>query len=332
MGRGHLKVIEQVPVSFVRRGGDWSQEGGNNTLIVMGTDRALPDGPATLDDGLGTVESESGNGKGTGTVMIVAGRKDLEGGNPDINSDDTTLYMSQKTDADLNMGLDQIPASYPDGVEPVNFTGPSSIVKADAVRTVFRDSYKLAPEDASSYVHFDNDLLQVKFKDNVFMTVQENNVTIDVNRGKNIIQINDDGTINITSESQVNVKTRTLHVEAQDTIEMSTGQFTLEARSSAKITTPTMTVTTPAGVGKTVMSDAGIDVTPKAQVNGPATVSGPLSAAGGTMKMGPGSMTVQGTANFTGDVKSGAISLQTHKHNIMQIKIGPDSIPTLVPF
>jgi hypothetical protein len=185
MGKGYLKVVEKVPVSFVRRGGDWAQEGGNNTLIVMGTDRVSPDGPATLDDGLGSTESDGG-GTGTGTVMIVAGRQDMAGGNPDINNDDTTLYLSQKTDADTNLGLGDIVDTF-DGA-------PAAILESDNIRLVYRSSTKIAAADASNYLYFDDKKIEIKVSEKSTITIEGEKILIEC--GNSFVTM-DDGKITI---------------------------------------------------------------------------------------------------------------------------------------
>ena len=331
---GYLKVIEDVPVSFTRRSGDWVQEGGNNTLVVLGTDRLIPDGPATFDDGLGSVDSD-GEGEGTGTAMIVVGRKDMEEGNPDVSADDAMLYMSMKTDVDQNMGLTEIPEAHPDGLEPEDFTGPAALLKADALRLMFRESFKMAPEDATSYIYHNNDVIQMKMKDNVFITVQEDNVLIEVMKGDNIIHVKDDGTIDIFSTAEVNVKTKKFSVVADDEITMETAKFTLDASDNATITSPTVQVT--ADQSFTVDSTSGqlvIDAT-GGHLMPNLDVTMMLTAAGKSMKMSGGSMTINGTVTTTGnvvssaDVKAGAISLTSHKHPVAGVKAGPDAVTTL---
>ena len=330
---GYLKVVEEVPVSFTRRSGDWVQEGGNNTMIVLGTDRLTPEGPATFDDGLGSVDSDGG-GEGTGTAMIVVGRKDLEEGNPDITVDDAMLYMSMKTDVDQNLGMQEIPEAHPDGLEPEDFTGPSSLMKADALRLMFRESFKMSPEDTTSYIYHNGDVIQMKMKDNVFITVQEDNVLIEVMKGDNLIHVKDDGTIDIISTAEVNVKTKKFSVEAEDEIAMQTAKFTLDASDSTTITSPTVQVTADQSftvdstAGQLMVDAAGGHVRPNMDV------SMMLTAAGKSMKMAGGSMTIQGTISTTGnvvssgDVKAGAISLTSHKHLVPGAKAGPDTLPT----
>ena len=185
MAKGHLKIIEKVPVSYTRRGGDWAQEGGNNTLLVLGTDRVSPDGPATMDDGLGTVDADGG-GKGTGTVMIVAGRQDLENGDPDLNNDDTTLYLSQKTDADTNLGLGDIVEAF-DGA-------PAAILESDNIRLVYRTSTKIAAADASNYLYFDDKKIEIKVGEKSTITVEGGKILIEL--GNSFI-IADDNKITI---------------------------------------------------------------------------------------------------------------------------------------
>lgn len=158
------KVVEPVPRSFVRRDGDWAQEGGNNTLIVMETDRASP-GPATVDDGLGTVEAPGG-GKGTGAIHLVAGRRSSD---PDMAADDAFVYLSMKTQADDNLKLSANGAT--------NST-PAAIVKSSAVRLVARQNIRIALDGEGSYVFIDADQIEIRLGES-FLRVKPDRVTIE---------------------------------------------------------------------------------------------------------------------------------------------------------
>lgn len=123
-------VQEDVP-GFVRRIGDWFAQGSNNALIFLGTDRAK-NGPASIDDGLGSVKS-AGAGKGTGSALVVVGRKDKDG-NPDFKSDSAYLYLSMNTDGDVNCGST---------MEGDAGKGAYGIMKSDGVRIVGRKTAKI---------------------------------------------------------------------------------------------------------------------------------------------------------------------------------------------
>lgn len=155
------KVVElfpEIPRSFTRRGADWVQEGGNNSIIVLGTDRASF-GPADTDTGLGTVEAPGG-GVGTGCALISVGRKD-EDGNPDFDADDSFLYLAMKTEVDKNMGTDDV----------VSDTGPAPgfLAKSDNVRVVFRDSLKISfeNEERNDYIFMNQDMTKVSFNEDL---------------------------------------------------------------------------------------------------------------------------------------------------------------------
>jgi hypothetical protein len=145
-----LKVIETVPKRFVRRLGDQALEGSNNTLIILGTDRAKR-GPATVDDGLGTVNK---GGKGTGTIHLVAGRNDPEG-NPDFDNDKSFIYISMRTMVDENLGLSMgTPRSDASGI----------IMKSDNIRLVAKSGdVKISMDGGKNYIILDEGkcLLQI---------------------------------------------------------------------------------------------------------------------------------------------------------------------------
>ena len=208
MPKGYLKIIESVPVSFIRRAGDWAQEGGNNALLVLGTDRARSGGPATIDDGLGTVDADGG-GKGTGTITAVVGRKDLEGGNPDINADDASLYLSQKTAVDDNLGT---------SFETID-VGPAIVAKSDHLRFVFRNNLKIAATGKETHVFLDESGLHVDMQGKAKLTldVSDSSAVVRVEAQGNTITISSDGTVTIKSNSEVTVQSKSVTIDAQET-------------------------------------------------------------------------------------------------------------------
>lgn len=145
------KVVEKVPKSFVKRQGDWSQEGGNNTLIVMGTDRAAP-GPASVDEGLGHVDAADG-GKGAGTIHAVVGRKQSD---PDFTTDAAFLYLSQKTNADDNLKTGNVGKKTSEK--------PAAVLKSTDVRIVFKEDggLKLVLDgDDKRFITLDKDKCEI---------------------------------------------------------------------------------------------------------------------------------------------------------------------------
>jgi len=306
MGKGYLKVIEKVPVQFVRRGGDWVQEGGNNTLIVLGTDRAIPNGPASIDDGLGTVEAEGG-GKGAGTVIIVAGRQDLVNGNPDINADDTTLYLSQLTDVDANLGTTFETAD----------KGPAAVLISDHVRFVFRDNMKIASAVSATHVFLDGDHLHVDMqgKAKVNLDIDGDASTCEINVQDNFIKIESDGTITITSKARVVVNTKSAEVNCETA--------SVNGSTSVKIDTPDTTITQKLHVGGAADFGATVDITGPTTVGATLAVSAVASVGG---IAGPGGGPIPGDVQAAGDVKGagGSTSLGQHMHMVPGVKGGPE--------
>lgn len=145
-------VVEEVP-RFTRRYGDHVMEGSNNTIIILGTDRAKK-GPASIDDGLGHVDA-SGKGAGTGTVHIIAGRSAKD---PDLAADGAYLYLTRKSKVDDNLGLT--------GVEGAQNEKPGAILKSDLIRIVGRKDIKIcANDDEKHYLFMDGKKIKFSFQD-----------------------------------------------------------------------------------------------------------------------------------------------------------------------
>jgi phage baseplate assembly protein gpV len=214
------KVIEQVPKNFTRRGGDWAQEGGNNTLIVMGTDRAA-DGPATVDDGLGSREAD-GSGTKAGVIQLVAGRKDADG-NPDFSSDDAFIYIAMRTNADDNLTSDSI------GTATKN--QPAIVLKSTDLRISFGGSsgtgnFKLYfdDNDKQRYIYSDSQMTQISVASDTTLTLLED--TIEAKVAGNTITIDRDGSVTITTDNKVNVKTSQVTIDCESA--EITGDVTLD--------------------------------------------------------------------------------------------------------
>lgn len=157
---------DDVP-PFIKRVGDHATQGSNNTIIILGTDRAKK-GPATIKDGLGSVDSD-GKGKGTGTVHIIAGRKDKDG-NPDLDKDSAYLYLSMKTDVDKNLGTD---------MEKDAGKVPSAILKSDAVRLIGRKDIKIVFDGEKSYIHLTKDQCVIKIEDTGYIKIKKGKIIVD---------------------------------------------------------------------------------------------------------------------------------------------------------
>ena len=185
MSNGEFKTVNDAPARrFQRREGDWYQESANNSIIILGSDRAIPSGPAGVDDGLGAYAPQN-NGANAGTVMLIAGRKDLKNGNPDINNDASTFYLSSRTNCDSNLGLESI------GVSGSFDGSAAAILKSSNLRLVFRDSLKIAIDDASNYLYFDNQKININIGTNVNIEATSNGESVTINVGKSHIKVED---------------------------------------------------------------------------------------------------------------------------------------------
>lgn len=111
-----------------------SLQGSDNTFIILGRDR-----PGGWDSGYG--------GQGhlkAGAIDIVVGRlssvdaRTVKGKlvNPNFGSDAARIYLSQKTDVDVNFAI-------PDGQTGSSKALSAIAIKADAVRVIARESLKL---------------------------------------------------------------------------------------------------------------------------------------------------------------------------------------------
>ena len=170
-------IIEDVPF-FTKRDGDFALQGSNNSIIIMGMDRAK-NGPATIDDGLGNVKSVD-KGKGCGTVHIIAGRQD-KNGDPDFKLDNSFLYLSMKTEADKNLDIKT------KGV-PQDSAASAAILKSDQVRVVTRKNIKILMEDSKSFVFLDKDRALISIGDGSGeVEVKGGKITLKNNSGASVV-------------------------------------------------------------------------------------------------------------------------------------------------
>lgn len=162
-------VQEDVP-AFIKRVGDLVYEGSNNTVVVLGRDRAKK-GVATVKDGLGSSEAPDG-GKGAGAYHVIVGRQD-KAGNPDFDKDRAYMYLSQKTEVDKNMGTlmegDQGQVS-------------AGILKADAARIVVRKDIKIVFDGEQSYIHLNGESCTIKIQNSGFIKVEKGKIVVDGDR------------------------------------------------------------------------------------------------------------------------------------------------------
>jgi hypothetical protein len=165
-------VDEEIVPELLTREGEWFQQGRNNSLIFFGRDRAKK-GPATIDDG-------NGNETEAGALLAVVGRHDPDG-NPDLTQDDAYLYLSMKTDADQNLGLDKMKGGGGYEVKPNDPGSKAAILMSDHVRLVFRKDIKITFDDGSSFIHIKDGGAEIKIKD-TFINVLPDKVVVDAKK------------------------------------------------------------------------------------------------------------------------------------------------------
>lgn len=164
-------VDENIVPEPLTREGEWFQQGRNNTLIFFGRDRAKK-GPATIEDG--------NNVDGAGSLLFVVGRHDADG-NPDLTSDDAYLYLSMKTDADQNLGLDGMKGGGGYEIKPNDPGAKATILTSDHVRLVFRKDIKITFSDGASFIHIKDGGAEIKIKD-TFINVLPDKVVVDAKK------------------------------------------------------------------------------------------------------------------------------------------------------
>ena len=172
---------------FQRREGDWRQEGSNNTLIVLGTDRAIAGGgPAGLDDGLGSSTGvEDAQGRRIGAVHLVAGR--IDPFNTDLVGDDAYLYLVSSTDVDQNIAAPDLggngewkDAGADDG-RPV----AAAVMKSEYIRLVYRNSgdIRILSDGGKSYLVMNDKFIDGYVSDHVWM--QAGNTKFEIQKSNN---------------------------------------------------------------------------------------------------------------------------------------------------
>lgn len=159
-------VVEDVPV-FTRRYGDQVIQGSNNTIIIMGTDRAKK-GAASIDDGLGHVDADN-KGKGTGSIHLIAGRAAKD---PDFTKDDSFIYLTRKSKVDDNLDLGSI--------EAADNSVKGAIVKSDVIRVVGRKNIKIcANDDQKHFLFMDGKKIKFSFQDGpATLVIEDKKITI----------------------------------------------------------------------------------------------------------------------------------------------------------
>jgi hypothetical protein len=170
-------VVEKVP-KFTRRYGDQVFEGSNNTIIIMGTDRAKK-GPASIKDGIGHVDAD-GKGVGAGTIHLIAGRGAED---PDLAKDESFLYLTRKSKVDENLGLTSVEKEQKDL--------PAAILKSDLIRIVGRKDIKIcANDDEKHFLFMDGKKIKFSFQDGpATLVIEDKKITITM--GKDTIEMDD---------------------------------------------------------------------------------------------------------------------------------------------
>lgn len=307
-----VEVFPDVPRTFTRRQGDWAQEGGNNAIIVLGTDRAKA-GPATIDDGLGTIEAE-GQGYKAGAILAAVGRKDPNG-NPDQDRDDAFIYLAMKTKADENLGT----------TFESNDTGPAAIVKSDHVRFVFRKNLKISATEKATHAFLDGDHLHVNIqgKVRVDLDVSDQGSSAQIDVQGNTITIRDDGSITIQSSNRVVVNTQTAEVHAASSALVQSPQVIIDSpdtRMTGKLTVAGESHLN-GGTATPVLGTGGIVAAPGQGASVPSSATG--------MKVN-GHVEVNGDVNVSEDVVAAGKSLDKHTHLVGGFK-GGDEVRTTNP-
>lgn len=164
-------VQEDVP-PLRTRVGDQAIHGSNNSVLILGRDRAAA-GPATVDDGLGDQDR-------AGAAHLIVGRSDKMG-DPDFKKDSGFLYMSMRTRLDENLD------SKPKGV-PVENDVSGAVLKSDCVRVMGRKSVRILMEDSKNFVHVDGDHALVSIGDgSTKIDVTNDSVNISIAGGSTVI-------------------------------------------------------------------------------------------------------------------------------------------------
>jgi hypothetical protein len=175
------KISDRGAPSFITKRLHDKYLATGSTIVLMGTDRLSPDGPAGVGAGIGHIEAE-GRGVGTWSTYIISGISDKDS-NPDAKADRAYIHVCQKTEADKNCGTEFGP-SKADKVSAV-------IARADAVRLVARSappsgqgSFMAAMDDGQSYFYFDKERIDLvrggssaKIEDKKVSVVTEESLT-----------------------------------------------------------------------------------------------------------------------------------------------------------
>lgn len=114
-------IYEEIP-RLNTRAGDMQLASQNNSTVLLGRDRN------------GSVTSGYGNEPGTAAMHMIVGRK---GSDPSIVDDAATIYLSQKTDPDVQAGTN--------GLGQQDRTAQSgAIMRADCLRLSGRVDLKIS--------------------------------------------------------------------------------------------------------------------------------------------------------------------------------------------
>jgi hypothetical protein len=124
--------IDKVPL-FLFRTGDRGIEGSNNTLFLMSRDRIT--------------DPASGEKDESGTIFLVAGRKDV---NLDLKEDKSIFLLSMKSDADGNMDITKGDSA-----------GAKAVIamKSDEIRIVAREGMKIIVNGGKLHIESSSDVI-----------------------------------------------------------------------------------------------------------------------------------------------------------------------------
>lgn len=115
------RQAEPTP-TYTARIGDRVIDGSHNSIIILGRDRIT--------------DTTTGIPQDSGDIRLVAGRTTE---NVDINTDNSTILITQQTDIDVNTGLD--------GVGQNKGPSASIAIKSDEIRISARNGMKIIVDD-----------------------------------------------------------------------------------------------------------------------------------------------------------------------------------------
>lgn len=128
----HDMVYEEVP-SLVKRSGEVSFSGANNSVIILGRDRN-----GRVDSGFGARNSSDG-GKSAGSIHLIAGRSSE---NTSFSSDRASIVISMRSEVDKVSGTESIGGFTQNDKSAV-------MMRGDCIRISARNDLKISIGEAN---------------------------------------------------------------------------------------------------------------------------------------------------------------------------------------